>query len=384
MKKNSESNIENIISEKIRTELTLNDINEVIQHYEKEEEYLSIYLSKLKNKEGKYKRLLISPLRYAGGKSKAIGLILENLPKLKEKKIISPFIGGGSFELCASQELDIEVIGYDIFGMLVNFWNVLINNKDDFITELKKFNINKDEFTYNRHVLLNYWDKIKPKDLNYKTKKKVELKEDDLTLLDNDKIMQAVYYYYNMTLSYGPMFLGWPSSNEIKKDKFERRINKLEKLNLKNLKVECLDFEEVILKHKEDFIFLDPPYYLDGDSKMFKGMYPNCNFAIHHNNFNHKKMCELLKNHTGGFLITYNNCSTIREWYKDYKFEYPEWQYTYGQGETRIGKNRKKDDKEDDKDNNDKEDDKDNDNPEDNKKCNVKKSHEIFIICWPQ
>lgn len=388
MKKNSESNIENIISEKIRTELTLNDINEVIQHYEKEEEYLSIYLSKLKNKEGKYKRLLISPLRYAGGKSKAIGLILENLPKLKEKKIISPFIGGGSFELCASQELDIEVIGYDIFGMLVNFWNVLINNKDDFITELKKFNINKDEFTYNRHVLLNYWDKIKPKDLNYKTKKKVELKEDDLTLLDNDKIMQAVYYYYNMTLSYGPMFLGWPSSNEIKKDKFERRINKLEKLNLKNLKVECLDFEEVILKHKEDFIFLDPPYYLDGDSKMFKGMYPNCNFAIHHNNFNHKKMCELLKNHTGGFLITYNNCSTIREWYKDYKFEYPEWQYTYGQGETRIGKNRKKDDKEDDKDNNDKEDDKDkdkdNDNPDDNKKCNVKKSHEIFIICWPQ
>ena len=29
---------------------------------------------------------------------------------------------------------------------------------------------------------------------------------------------------------------------------------------------------------------------------MFKGMYPNCNFAIHHNNFDHKKMCELLKN----------------------------------------------------------------------------------------
>ena len=52
-------------------------------------------------------------------------------------------------------------------------------------------------------------------------------------------------------------------------------------------------------------------YYLDGDSKMFKGMYPNCNFAIHHNNFNHKKMFELLKEHKGGFLITYNNQLTI-------------------------------------------------------------------------
>jgi DNA adenine methylase len=136
------------------------------------------------------------------------------------------------------------------------------------------------------------------------TRKKVELKESDLCLLDNNNILQAVYYYYNMTLSYGPMFLGWPSSVEIKKDKFDRKIKKLEKFNLKNISVECCDFEEVIVRHKNDFIFLDPPYYLEGDSKMFKGMYPNCNFAIHHNNFNHDKMCELLKQHKGGFIIT--------------------------------------------------------------------------------
>jgi DNA adenine methylase len=127
------------------------------------------------------------------------------------------------------------------------------------------------------------------------------------------------------------------------------------------LRVECSDFESVIAKHADDFIFLDPPYYLEGDSKMFKGMYPNCNFPIHHSNFNHKKMCDLLKRHKGGFLITYNDCTTIREWYKEYKFEFPEWQYTYGQGETRIGKNRKTAEKED----------------------NIKDSHEIIIICWP-
>lgn len=329
---------------------------------EKDESYLSDYLKTIKNKKGpKFKRVCLSPLRYAGGKSKAVGLILENLPKLKEKKIISPFFGGGSFELCASQLLDIEIIGYDIFGMLTNFWDILINQKDAFIEELKKFDITKEEFTYNRHVLLNYWDKIKPKDLNYKTRKKVELKDTDLNLLDDDPVMQAVYYYYNMSLSYGPMFLGWPSSNEIKKDKFDRRIQKLQKMNLKNLSVNCLDFENAIKNHPNDFIFLDPPYYLEGDSKMFKGMYPNCNFAIHHNNFNHKKMCELLKNHKGGFLITYNNCSVIREWYKEFCFEFPQWQYTYGQGETRIGKNRKLAKKDD----------------------NIKESHEIFIICWP-
>jgi len=329
--------------------------------YEKNEEYMKKYLDTLRKSEGSFKRVLISPLRYGGGKSKAIGLILNSLPKLPNKKIVSPFFGGGSFELLISQKLNIEVIGYDIFGMLVNFWNVLINHKNEFIQELKKFEITQEEFTYNRHILLNYWEKIKPSDLIYNAKKKVELAEEDLNILDNDIIKQAAYYYYNMTLSYGPQFLGWRSSNEIKPEKFNRRIKMLEKMNFKNISVLCDDFENVIKRHSDDFLFLDPPYYLEGDSKMFKGLYPNCNFAIHHNNFNHEKMCELLKKHKGGFLITYNNCDIIREWYKDFKFEFPSWRYTYGQGEKRIGKNRQKDNK-----------------------SNIKKSHEIFIISHPK
>ena len=120
------------------------------------------------------------------------------------------------------------------------------------------------------------------------------------------------------------------------------------------------DFKSVIVKHPNDFLFLDPPYYLGEKSKMFKGMYPNCNFAIHHNKFEHESMRDLLKKHKGGFLITYNNCPTIKEWYKEYKQVYPEWQYTYGQGETRIGDNRKE-----------------------GRNDNKKESHEIFIICPP-
>jgi len=346
----------------------LNDTENVIvstfnkfELYEKDEEYLKKFLKSIKNKNGTYKRICISPLRYAGGKSKAIGLILENLPKLKEKKIVSPFFGGGSVELCMSQLLGINVVGYDIFNMLANFWYVLINHKDKFVDELIKFNIDENEFTYNRHVLLNYWEKIKPSSLNYKTKNKIQLKTEDLTKLDDNIINQAVYYYYNMTLSYGPMFLGWPSSNEINRDKFSRRIKKIQDIHLTNLQVNCASFQDVLENHINDFLFLDPPYYLDGDSKMFKGMYPNCNFAIHHNNFDHIQLADLLKKHKGGFLMTYNNCSTIRELYNDCKFEYPEWQYTYGQGETRVGKNR-----------------------EQTTKDNIKESHEIIIIKWPE
>jgi DNA adenine methylase len=335
--------------------------NNTILDYEKSQPYLNEFLRSIQNSNGTYKRICISPLRYAGGKSKAIGIILSNLPKLKEKKIVSPFFGGGSVELVLSQKLDIQVIGYDIFGLLVNFWNVLIHHKNEFLDELKLMNVNTEQFTYNRHVLLNYWDKIKPTDLIYNTKAKVELKDTDLNALDNNIIKQAAYYYYNMTLSYGPMFLGWPSSNEINEDKFKRRILKLEELNLKNLSVQCKSFESVLTDHIDDFLFLDPPYYLEGDSKMFKGMYPNCNFAIHHNHFDHVKLADLLKQHRGGFLMTYNNCMKVRTMYEGCIFEYPEWQYTYGQGETRIGKNR-----------------------ENGTNDNKKESHEIIIIKWPQ
>jgi DNA adenine methylase len=38
--------------------------------------------------------------------------------------------------------------------------------------------------------------------------------------------------------------------------------------------------------------------------------------------------------------MSYNNCETIREYYKDFELYYPEWSYSMGNGETRIGKNR--------------------------------------------
>ena len=44
---------------------------------------------------------------------------------------------------------------------------------------------------------------------------------------------------------------------------------------------------------------------------------------------------------TTGFILSYNNCPTIKEYYKEYQQFFPRWQYTMGQGETRIGKYRK-------------------------------------------
>jgi DNA adenine methylase len=322
-----------------------------------ETDTMEAYLNSLKTPAG-YKRVSLSPLRYAGGKSKAIGHILQHFPELRSKRIVSPFFGGGSFELAMATQLGFEVIGYDVFGLLVNFWQQLLTRPEAFADELAKLVPDKENFTRNRHILLAHWETIKPADLVYTTRNPLELTEEERTRLASNALLQAVYYYYNMQLSYGPMFLGWPSSVYLKPDRFKGIVDRIRTFEAETLSVRCDSFENVIRNHPDDFLFLDPPYYLDGDSKMFKGLYPNCNFAIHHKGFNHELLRDLLKTHRGGFFLTYNDCSTIREWYAEFQQEFPTWQYTFGQGETRIGKNRPDAD-------------------------TTKESHEIFIIKAP-
>ena len=122
---------------------------------------------------------------------------------------------------------------------------------------------------------------------------------------------------------------------------FARLIDKVRRFTCPGLTVAQGGFADVIPRHRDTFLYCDPPYYLDGDSRMFKGIYPQRNFPVHHTGFDHARLRDLLADHRGGFVLSYNDCSTIREWYSGYEIREVAWQYTLGQGETRIGKNRR-------------------------------------------
>jgi len=304
------------------------------------EDKKNIFLGSIKsnNPRQKYKRVALSPIRYAGGKTLAVGYIIELLPN-NIKKLVSPFFGGGSVEIAISKYLGLEVIGYDIFDILVNYWKFQIEKPHLLYEELTKLKPDKETFEKIRLILNDVW------------KGKVKL----------DPLKLAVYYVYNFNLSYGPGFMGWASEIYLNETRYKRMIEKIRDFKPGNLKVECADFRDVLPKHKYDFLYCDPPYYIGKDSKMFKGIYPMRNIPIHHNNFPHETLRDMLKDHKGGFILSYNNCQTIREYYKEYQQFFPSWQYTMGQGETRIGTNRKKENRN-----------------------HVKESHEILIFCPPK
>jgi DNA adenine methylase len=202
---------------------------------------------------------------------------------------------------------------------------------------LKKFEPTKEEYKRVKNIMKQHWNG-----------KKIIIDRCDL----------AAIYYFNHNTSYGPHFLGSPSSVYLQKERYEKMVKKVGNFDVKNIEVKCNSFEYIIEQHKNDFLYLDPPYYLGGDSKTFVGMYPHRNFPIHHNGFKHKLLSEMLRRHKGGFILSYNDCTAVREMYKGFKMLTPSWQYTFSQGDTRIGENRLKD----------------------NNGSYIKKSHEL-IIC---
>ncbi|MEA3421365.1 MAG: DNA adenine methylase [Acidobacteriota bacterium] len=287
----------------------------------------------------KYKRYLGSPLRYAGGKSLATGLIIELLPNTT-KRLISPFMGGGAVEIACAKELQIPVISFDIFDILTNYWNIQINHPRALHNRLSKFKPDKETFARVKQVLKDHWD-------NNKRLAKYDL---------------AAHYYFNSNTSYGPHFLGWPSSVYLQKIRYEKTLEKVKNFHAPLLQVGCQSFEYTIQQYNKDFLYCDPPYYLGEDSKMFVGMYPHRNFPIHHKGFKHELLRDLLLKHKAGFILSYNDCPTIRKWYKECNMTTPKWQYTFGQGDTRIGKNR----------------------IESNGGSHIKKSHELLIWRFPK
>ena len=124
----------------------------------KKKVFLDRIRSKNSNSQNKYKRVVLSPIRYAGGKSLAVGHVVELLPG-NITRIVSPFFGGGSIEIAMSKELGLEVIGYDIFDILCNYWKFQIEKSDLLYKKLKELKPNKTTFEKIRLILNDVWKK---------------------------------------------------------------------------------------------------------------------------------------------------------------------------------------------------------------------------------
>lgn len=236
--------------------------------------------------------MIKSPLRYPGGKSRAVSIISKYIPK-DTTQLCSPFFGGGSLELACAQN-GIRVHGYDSFGPLVDFWQFLLTNPKKLAVNVEKFRPLKKEKFY-------------------------ELQK--IQLESKNKLERATMFFVlnrtsfsGSTLS-GGMASGGPHNNP----RFTKSsIDKLRKFKIKNLTIQQADFKKSIPRHKNALLYLDPPYLIQSKLYGKKGDL--------HKNFDHAGLARILKKRNS-WILSYNNSKEIHELYSDYIILYPDWKY---------------------------------------------------------
>ncbi len=249
-----------------------------------------------------------SPLRYPGGKQKAVTKIAQFLP-CSATEYREPLVGGGSVYFYArSINLAKQYWINDAFKELISFWRIVQDSATcaALIDDLAKL---RTAFPSAKQ-LKTYYENAKKE-------------------CPDDVYRQALLFFFFNRVSFSGTTRAGGFSNAASLLRFTtssiQRLASMPKA-LADVKITNIDFEEMIDKSGPDvFMFLDPPYYTAKKLYGHKG-------KLHH--FDHQRLADALKNTKHKFLITYDDCSEIRHLYK--WAEIRDWRLQYGMNNCNI------------------------------------------------
>ncbi len=244
--------------------------------------------------------MIKSPLRYPGGKSKAIKFIAPLIPKFDEFR--EPFVGGGSVFVYLKQKYPQKKFWInDIYENLYHFWIQAQQNPDKLIQQIQYW---RDNFKMGKELHIYLMENIDG--------------------FDSLKKAAAFFVFNRITFS-GTTESGGFSNAAFNKRFTRSSIERVKMLSqiLNNTKITNFDYQKVIeTEGKNVFIFLDPPYYSATKSALYG---KNGNL---HKRFNHERFAEVLKNTEHKWLITYDDSEYIRNLF--FFANIKEWNLTYG------------------------------------------------------
>jgi len=234
-----------------------------------------------------------SPLRYPGGKTRAIKLLDTYIPEGKTT-LLSPFLGGGSFELyCRSKGM--TVFANDLFRPLYIFWKTLKERPSELQASVQAMcPVTKEAFGAIRREILEMTDELE---------------------------IAAAYYLVNRCSFSGSTFCGGFSQQSADGRMNQSAIDRLTTVSLENVTLSNSDCVQFLADHPETdntFVYADPPYYIptyvygkDGDM---------------HEGFDHARFATELKKRSD-WVLSYNDCPYIRELYAECTITSAQWAY---------------------------------------------------------
>jgi DNA adenine methylase len=228
-----------------------------------------------------------SPLRYPGGKNRAVKSIYPLIPD-HEKKLFSPFLGGGSIELACTTKM--EVSAADIFEPLIAFWRVLLREPEKLAERVAvHYRLTRTEF--------------------YALQKR-------FVTLDDEVERAAAFFVLNRSSFSGTTLSGGMSPDH---PRFTpSAIERIRNFRVQNFHVEHAGFQETIPNHADAFLYLDPPYLTK------QGLYGVRGDT--HRTFDHKMLADIMRERDR-WIMSYNDCDEVRNLYKGYRILPIEWVY---------------------------------------------------------
>lgn len=229
---------------------------------------------------------------YPGGKSRAISVLRRYFPE-GVREMCSPFFGGGSLEFACAAD-GVRVHGSDAFAPVVNFWRETLRDPVRLAEQVRQYH----PLTRGRFLKLqrNYNELIAPLD------------------------QAAAFYALNRASFSNTTFSGGFSPGH--KSFSLASIERLRNFTAAGVSVELLDFADAVAKHPGKFLYLDPPYAIQQMSKLYG------HGGDMHRGFDHQRLADILKGHDGPWLLSYNDCADVREWYAGREFIRVTWAYS--------------------------------------------------------
>ena len=233
-------------------------------------------------------KTLKTPLRYPGGKSRAIKNIVPLLKTEGIKEYREPFLGGGSIavDICRNNP-DIYIWVNDSYRNLCIFWSILRDRGEDLVDKLQK--IKQDNSSVEKSKTLFYEAKEAILDLNV------------------DEFDIAVWFYIINKCSFSGLTESSAFSASASQTSFS--VNCISNLIhfsklIKNWRITNLDYNSLLtVANDEVLIYLDPPYAIK-DNLYGKG-------GKIHKAFNHQEFIERMNRTNAKCVISYNNSNEI-------------------------------------------------------------------------
>ena len=256
-------------------------------------------------------KLLKTPLRYPGGKSRAVKKMEAFLPNMdlgsRYRQYREPFLGGGSFALHITKKYPhLEIWVNDAYEPLANFWQQLRADGVEMRKRLVKLkNANKTE--------------EKAKELFLKAKEEVNDKE--ATPLD-----RAVNFYIINKCSFSGLSESSSFSAQASKSNFTlagiKRLDDYQQL-IQFWRITNKDYKELMFEGGDNFMYLDPPYDIKDNLYGKKGGM--------HKGFDHDEFADICNRTTAHTLISYNSSQLVKNRFDSVNsnWEVQEYELTY-------------------------------------------------------